>query len=102
MKMFVIKDNENSFRVRKEEEGCSIFGPRNFIEGNNSLFEVLEVIHELGLEKGILELKKRYSSESVQIDNDLLELASNFLEQGIMVNLCSQIVLHIKPKEAEL
>lgn len=59
MKMFVIKDNGNNFRVRKEEEGCSIFGPKNFIEGNNSLFEVLQTIHELGLENGILELKKQ-------------------------------------------
>ncbi len=92
MKIFVIKDEGVVYRVRKEEHGCSVFTPKRYIEGNETLFEILQLISEKGVEGGIGELESRYPGEKHQIRNDLDELAAFLLEKGVVPGICRQII----------
>lgn len=93
MQMLVIKDDGIFYRVRKEDVGCSIFTPRYFVEGDDLLFEVLQVLAEKGVVDGIQELKAQYQAEPAIIEADLRELADCFLENDIFHDLSRQIKL---------
>lgn len=86
-----IFDNGYTYRIRKEEVGCSVFGPGVFIEGDDVLYDILKVIHDNGIEKGYENLLIIYDVEKGTLKNDLLEMAEGFKAQGIFSELADKI-----------
>lgn len=100
MLVFRIEDEDGVYTVRKEDIGCSIFTPQNFVEGDDMLFDVLRVIHEKGVPAGIEELKTRYQAEAGQVEADLRYLAECFLASNIFRSLSRQVQLYVNERSA--
>lgn len=92
MEMLVIKDGDAVYRVRKEETGCSVFGPQSYIEGDDVLWEVLKAFNDYGVRQGIAELKAKFSdAEPGQIESDLRDLAIYWLENMVFHTWAKEI-----------
>lgn len=92
MELLVMKDEGVVYRVRKEEQGCSVFAPQHYIEGDDILFEVLKTFNEHGVPQGIQELRTRFQAEPGQIEADLRELATHLIEQCVFPGLSNSIL----------
>lgn len=86
-----IVDKGHTYRIRKEETGCSIFGPGVFVEGDDILYDILRTIYENGIEKDYKDLQIMYDVEKDILKRDLLELAESFKAQGIFLELSDKI-----------
>ncbi|WMJ87609.1 hypothetical protein [Anaerocolumna sp. MB42-C2] len=91
MEMLCIVDSGNTYRVRKEEEGCSIFGPGHFIEGNDVLFDILKTFDKNDTENGFNILLKEYQVEPEILKQDLLDIAEGFLANKIFIEMAGKI-----------
>ncbi len=91
MRLFIIKEEDGAYRVRKEQTGCSIFTPRQFVEGDDVLFDILETFNDKGVAQGLEDLRARYQAEPGQIEADLLEMAQGFEESCIFPALTREL-----------
>lgn len=73
--ILVWREGKRTLRVRKEDFGCIIFDSANiYIEGNNTVFEIVELITEGKSYKEIIRgLCSRYSMPEEMIAGDLDE-----------------------------
>ncbi len=81
MNHFIYKDGNEIYRVREEDEGCSIYTSSLFVEGNNSLFLILKDFSEAGIEETLNKYFDTFDKNVVK--KDLLELFSDFSEAGL-------------------
>lgn len=52
MELFMIEEeDEVVYRVKKKDEGCTIFSSSSYIEGNNILYIILKEISDYGVLK---------------------------------------------------
>ena len=91
MEMICIVDNGKTYRVRKENVGCSIFGSGCFIEGDDVLFDVLKAFAQEDVEEEYRGLLKTYQVEERILKRDLWELAIEFEKQQIFEELAVKI-----------
>lgn len=91
VEMLNIVDSEKVYRVRKEEEGCSIFGPGCFVEGNDIIFDILKMFENVGVEQGYQRILEMYQVEPQILRRDLLEMAEEFEDCNIFMEMAGNI-----------
>lgn len=91
MRTILFKDAQDVYRIRKEDEGCSIFTSRKYIEGDESLFFLLQGFNEKGVIETIKSLEKDFSEDVGEIKKDLLEMCQTWRTEGIFTTTAKQI-----------
>lgn len=91
MEMLCIVDNGSTYRIRKENIGCSIFGPGYFIEGDDITFDILKVFDKEGIETGYRTILKMYQVEPELLKKDLLDMATEFERQKVFLEMAEKI-----------
>lgn len=91
MEMILYKDSNEIYRIRKEEEGCSIFSNVNYIEGDDMLFYILKKFNELGIKSALEEFEKEFPKNIDEIKNDLLILCKDFKENSLFLETVASI-----------
>lgn len=91
MEMLCIVDNGDTYRIRKEDIGCSIFGPGYFIEGDDITFDILKVFDKEGIEEGYRTILRMYQVEPEILKQDLLDMATEFESQKVFLEMAGKI-----------
>jgi len=71
------------------------------LEANDTVYEVLRLISEKGVKGCIDELYSLYPDESDEITNDLIELAENFTQEGVFLELSKELKTALYAGECE-
>ena len=95
MEMFCIEDNDKVYRVRKEEEGCSIFGVGCFMEGDDITYNIIKAFGQNGVEKGYKMIKDEYQVEEEVLKGDLLEMFNELLNEHVLDGMARQIINYL-------
>lgn len=83
MKIFEMETNGHLLRIRKERFGCAIFSGNTQIEGNQSTFEVLQILFEVkNVEKLIQHLENEFLVTRAELIKDLKDLFAIFQPYG--------------------
>lgn len=101
MNTFIFKDNGNHYRVRKEESGCSVFTQNKYVEGNDMLFDILLEFNTNGIELGITKFMNTFPQNHQEIENDMLEICTNFENEGIFQNLIYEVRSFFENRELD-
>lgn len=89
--MFFINDNGIDYRIDKENYGCSIRGNNIFIEGNESVYEILDSIKNKNIEEAINILSNEYNYTKEEFINIMLNLFKDFNDAGVFQSIYSTI-----------
>lgn len=81
---FLIKLQDMTLRVRKEDFGCIVFDSNDvYAEGNKTVFEVLKLMrHGLAENEIVSEIAGNYGLPAALIAKDIEELFSKFKSLG--------------------
>jgi len=99
MAIFIVKDGNQIYRVRKEDVGCSVFCNESYIEANDSIYNMLYIISEKGVKSYLDEVFNLYNEERNIITNDLLEIAYSFIESAIFIEIANELIKTLKNAE---
>lgn len=83
MRLFSIKTGDKILRVRKEDFGCAILDRNNYVEGNETVYRVLELLSQgKTLEEAIDIFAETEEAPREKIREDVLSLMKMFNELG--------------------
>lgn len=89
MNHFIYKEGKDIYRVREEDEGCSVYTSSLFVEGNTALFLILKDFSEDGVENTLNRYFETFDENIVK--KDLIELFSDFAEVGLFTETYEKI-----------
>lgn len=92
MELFTFYDNNQVYRVRKEDEGCTVFSSTVYLEGNDTLFYIIKLIKEIGVNSAIKEILDKFEDETKMVQADLIDLSNNLIEEDVLVETAHQII----------
>lgn len=98
--MFFIDDNGIDYRVDKEEFGCSIKSYATYVEGNEIVYEILELIAEKDVDETIEVLLENYDSTKEEVMEVMETIAKLFSDNNILVGIAEKINSCIKEKNS--
>ncbi|KYK27916.1 MAG: PqqD family protein [Theionarchaea archaeon] len=83
MRLLCVKTGDKVLRVRKEEFGCIIFDRNVYVEGNESVYMVLELLAEEKTPQEIIEiLAERENVPAEEMREDVWSILKMFNELG--------------------
>lgn len=83
MRLLCVKTGDKVLRVRKEEFGCIIFDRNVYVEGNESVYMVLELLAEEKTPQEIIEiLAERENVSKEEMREDVWSILKMFNELG--------------------
>ncbi|KYK33353.1 MAG: hypothetical protein AYK18_15090 [Theionarchaea archaeon DG-70] len=83
MRLFVVKTGGRTLRVRKEDFGCAILDRDLYVEGNETVYKVLELFSQgKTLEEAIHILAERENASPEEVRKDVLSLIKMFNDFG--------------------
>lgn len=91
MRLFSIKTGDKILRVRKEDFGCAILDRENYVEGNKTVYRVLELLSQGKTLKETIDIFAE--AEDVpreKIREDVLSLMKMFNELGWFLELTEE------------
>jgi len=91
MEMILFKEDNDIYRIRKEECGCSIFSNQLYIEGDDMLFYILKKINEIGVEQAIVSFENDFDVDNGVIKSNLLDMCNNFEENKLFLRLVENV-----------
>lgn len=90
--MFYIKDSGFDYRIKKEKIGCSIRGKNKYVEGNDSVYLILEQFKDKKASEVIDYFVVEYDYKREDILTIIYDLFKDFNEHslfsGIYQDLC--------------
>ena len=90
--MIFIKDKDTEYRIDKEEFGCSIRGKGVYIEGNATVYTILEMYSNTrSVEKVVLGLKEQEEFFESDIMEMLDSVSRQFQDAGVFEEFCLAI-----------
>lgn len=91
MRLFSIKTGDKILRVRKEDFGCAILDRENYVEGNKTVYRVLELLSQgKTLEETIDFFAETEDTPREKIREDVLSLMKMFNELGWFLELTEE------------
>jgi len=91
MRLFSIKTGGKILRVRKEDFGCAILDRENYVEGNKTVYRVLELLSQgKTLKETINIFAETEDVPREKIREDVLSLMKMFNELGWFLELTEE------------
>ncbi len=91
MRLFSVKTGDRILRVRKEEFGCAILDRDTYVEGNETVYKVLEYLSQgKTLEEVIRALAQEEQVPVEEVREDVLSLMKMFNEMGWFCELTGE------------
>ena len=91
MRLFSIKTGGKILRVRKEDFGCAILDRENYVEGNKTVYRVLELLSQgKTLKETINIFAEAEDVPREKIREDVLSLMKMFNELGWFLELTEE------------
>ena len=88
MRLFSVKTGNRILRVRKEDFGCAILDRNQYVEGNETVYKVLEILSQgKTLEETVDILAERENIPQEEMREDVLSLMKMFNDLGWFTEL---------------
>ncbi|SUY45041.1 Uncharacterised protein [Clostridium putrefaciens] len=95
MNMILYKDANQVYRIRKEDDGCSIFSNSNYIEGDDMTYFIFKKFYELGVSNAINEFIEQFGKKD-DIKSDLMDMCEKFRQEHIFLETVASIESYFK------
>lgn len=88
MRLFAIKTGDRTIKVRKEDFGCIILDRQLYVEGNETVFDVLELFSQgKTIPETIQILSEREKIPLEEVKEDVLSLMEMFKDLGWFLDM---------------